>query len=248
MVDAQEESLLIRAHGEPPSTYLQAEALGFKIIDCTCPVVLQLQKDIKDAYERMKTSGEGQIIIFGKPGHAEVLGLLGQTEDKAIVVENMAMLEEAIENGSIKLDQHTEIFSQTTKSPADYAALCNRLQEIIPSYVAHDTICSQVAKRHERLSKFALEHDVIIFVSGKASSNGKVLCELCKSLNIRTYHIDSVSEIKRDWFRADDRVGICGATSTPKWLLDEVAEHVLSLNQYVPAWEEKYCSEKTDNQ
>jgi 4-hydroxy-3-methylbut-2-enyl diphosphate reductase len=243
MVDAQEESLLIRAHGEPPSTYLQAEALGFKIIDCTCPVVLQLQKDIKDAYERMKASGEGQIIIFGKPGHAEVLGLLGQTEDKAIVVENMAMLEEAIENGSIKLDQHTEIFSQTTKSPADYAALCNRLQEIIPSYVAHDTICSQVAKRHERLSKFALEHDVIIFVSGKASSNGKVLCDLCKSLNIRTYHIDNVSEIKREWFRADDKVGICGATSTPKWLLVDASEQVLELNKYVPEWEEKFINQ-----
>ena len=243
MVDANKETLLIRAHGEPPSTYLQAEALGFEIIDCTCPVVLQLQKDIKAAYERMKAAGEGQVIIFGKPGHAEVLGLLGQTEDQAIVVENIAMLEEAIENGTIKTDQPTEIFSQTTKSPAEYAALCNRLKEIIPSYVAHDTICSQVAKRHERLSKFALEHDVIIFVSGKASSNGKVLCDLCKSLNIRTYHIDNVSEIKREWFRADDKVGICGATSTPKWLLVDASEQVLELNKYVPEWEEKFINQ-----
>ena len=243
MVDANKETLLIRAHGEPPSTYLQAEALGFEIIDCTCPVVLQLQKDIEAAYERMKAAGEGQVIIFGKPGHAEVLGLLGQTEDQAIVVENIAMLEEAIENGTIKTDQPTEIFSQTTKSPAEYAALCNRLKEIIPSYVAHDTICSQVAKRHERLSKFALEHDVIIFVSGKASSNGKVLCDLCKSLNIRTYHIDNVSEIKREWFRADDKVGICGATSTPKWLLVDASEQVLELNKYVPEWEEKFINQ-----
>ena len=243
MVDANKETLLIRAHGEPPSTYLQAEALGFEIIDCTCPVVLQLQKDIKAAYERMKAAGEGQIIIFGKPGHAEVLGLLGQTEDQAIVVENIAMLEEAIENGTIKTDQPTEIFSQTTKSPAEYAALCNILKEIIPSYVAHDTICSQVAKRHERLSKFALEHDVIIFVSGKASSIGKVLCDLCKSLNIRTYHIDNVSEIKREWFRADDKVGICGATSTPKWLLVDASEQVLELNKYVPEWEEKFINQ-----
>ena len=243
MVDANKETLLIRAHGEPPSTYLKAEALGFKIIDCTCPVVLQLQKDIKEAYERMKAAGEGQVIIFGKPGHAEVLGLLGQTDDQAIVVENIAMLEEAIENGTIKTDQPTEIFSQTTKSPAEYAALCNRLKEIIPSYVAHDTICSQVAKRHERLSKFALEHDVIIFVSGKASSNGKVLCDLCKSLNIRTYHIDNVSEIKREWFRADDKVGICGATSTPKWLLVDASEQVLELNKYVPEWEEKFINQ-----
>jgi hypothetical protein len=106
----------------------------------------------------------------------------------------------------------------------------------------HDTVCSQVATRHERLSKFALEHDVVIFVSGKASSNGKVLCDLCKSLNIRTYHIDSVGEIKREWFRADDKVGVCGATSTPKWLLEEVAEYILDLNKYVPAWEEKFIN------
>jgi len=257
MVDAHGESLLIRAHGEPPSTYEQAKGLGFEIIDCTCPVVLQLQKDIKEAYERQKEAGKGQILIFGKPGHAEVLGLLGQTDDKAIVVENLFMLEEAVENGAIKLDIPTEIFSQTTKSPAEYSGLCARLEEMMASYnelsverfkgrellVVHDTICSQVAKRHERLSKFALEHDIIIFVSGKASSNGKVLCDLCKSLNIRTYHIDNVSEIKREWFRADDKVGICGATSTPKWLLVEASKHVLELNKYVPEWEEKFINQ-----
>ena len=257
MVDAHGDSLLIRAHGEPPSTYEQAEGLGFEIIDCTCPVVLQLQKDIKEAYERQKEAGKGQILIFGKPGHAEVLGLLGQTEDKAIVVENIFMLEEAVENGVIKLDTPTEIFSQTTKSPAEYSSLCARLEEMMAAYnelsverfkgrellVVHDTICSQVAKRHERLSKFALDHDVIIFVSGKASSNGKVLCDLCKSLNIRTYHIDNVSEIKREWFRADDKVGICGATSTPKWLLVEASKHVLELNKYVPEWEEKFINQ-----
>ena len=245
MVDARGESLLIRAHGEPPSTYELAENLGFEIIDCTCPVVLQLQKDIKAAYERYNAEGNGQIIIFGKTGHAEVLGLLGQTQDKAVVVENLFMLDEAVEEGRIKLDVPTEIFSQTTKSPAEYSSLCSRLEEMMASYnelsierfkgtkmlSVHETICSQVAKRHERLSKFALEHDVIIFVSGKASSNGKVLCELCKSLNIRTYHIDNVEEIKREWFRADDRVGICGATSTPKWLLEEAAQHVLDLKK-----------------
>lgn len=256
MQDAHGESLLIRAHGEPPSTYRLAESLGFKIIDCTCPVVLKLQNDIKQAYERQKSSGNGQIIIFGKPGHAEVLGLLGQTDDTAIVVENIFMLEEAIEEGTISLGIPTEIFSQTTKSPAEYAGLCARLEEQMAEYcelsverfkgrgllTVHDTICSQVAKRHERLSRFAIEHDIIIFVSGKASSNGKVLCDLCKSLNIRTYHIDLVSEIKREWFRADDKVGICGATSTPKWLLEEAAKHVLELNKYVPAWEEKFIN------
>ena len=256
MVNAQGETLLIRAHGEPPQTYQTAENLGFKIIDCTCPVVLKLQQRIKNAHERLIEGGQGQIIIFGKPGHAEVLGLVGQTDGQAIVIENIAMLEEAVAQGEIKLDVPTEIFSQTTKSPAEYSRLCARLEEMMAVYNemsverfkgrhllnVHDTVCSQVATRHERLSKFALEHDIIIFVSGKASSNGKVLCDLCKSLNIRTYHIDSVSEIKREWFRADDKVGVCGATSTPKWLLEEVAEYILDLNKYVPAWEEKFIN------
>lgn len=261
MVNAQGEVLLIRAHGEPPQTYKTAESIGFKIIDCTCPVVLKLQQRIKDAYVKQQEDGCGQIIIFGNIGHAEVLGLIGQTEGSAVVVENLSMLEKAIEDGTIRLDITTEVFSQTTKSPAEYSMICARLEEEMARYnelsverfkgrnmlSVHNTICSQVATRHERLSKFALEHDIILFVSGKASSNGKVLCELCKSLNIRTYHIDSVEEIKRDWFRADDRVGICGATSTPKWLLEKVSEHVLSLNKYVPAWEEQY-GEKAENQ
>ncbi|MBE6242819.1 MAG: 4-hydroxy-3-methylbut-2-enyl diphosphate reductase [Bacteroidales bacterium] len=261
MVDARGEVLLIRAHGEPPQTYRTAEGLGFSIIDCTCPVVLRLQEHIRNAYGRM--AGKGQIIIFGKIGHAEVLGLIGQTEGTALVVENTLMLEEFIENGTIRLDIPTEVFSQTTKSPAEYSRLCARLEEEMARYnelsierfkgrgllVINETICQQVATRHERLSKFALDHDIIIFVSGKASSNGKVLCDLCKSLNIRTYHIDSVEEIKREWFRADDRVGVCGATSTPKWLLEDVAAHILDLNRYVPAWEEKFAdTEKTDNQ
>ncbi len=263
MVAAPGEVLLIRAHGEPPQTYEKAESLGFSIIDCTCPVVLKLQKRIKEAYKIQQEAGKGQVIIFGKIGHAEVLGLIGQTDGTAIVVENIMMLEELVEDGTIMLDVPTEVFSQTTKSPAEYSRLCSRLEEMMAAYnelsierfkgryllKVHDTICSQVATRHERLSKFALEHDVIIFVSGKASSNGKVLCDLCKSLNIRTYHIDSPAEIKREWFRADDKVGVCGATSTPKWLLEETAEHILDLNKYVPAWEEKFAEgENADNQ
>lgn len=252
--NAEGEVLLIRAHGEPPQTYEKASRLGFEIIDCTCPVVLKLQQRIREAYIKQKETGNGQIIIFGKIGHAEVLGLVGQTESEAIVVENLLMLENAIKDGTISLDRPTEIFSQTTKSPAEYAMLCSRLEEMMArnhelrverfkgTGMLHinETICSQVATRHERLSRFALEHDIIIFVAGKASSNGKVLCDLCKSLNIRTYHIDSVSEIKREWFRADDRVGVCGATSTPKWLLEEVAGNILDLNRFVPDWEEKY--------
>ena len=254
MVNAEGEVLLIRAHGEPPQTYERAAALGFQVVDCTCPVVLKLQQRIKEAYIRHKEEGCGQIIIFGKIGHAEVLGLIGQTDGTAVVVEDVFMLEEAVNEGTIKLDVPTEVFSQTTKSPAEYKGLCARLEEDMARYnelsverfkgrgllSVHDTICSQVATRHERLLKFALEHDLIVFVAGKASSNGKVLCDLCKSLNIRTYHIDSPSEIKREWFRADDKVGVCGATSTPKWLLEETAEHILELNKFVPEWEETF--------
>jgi 4-hydroxy-3-methylbut-2-enyl diphosphate reductase len=254
MVDASGETLLIRAHGEPPQTYRLAENLGFDIVDCTCPVVLQLQKKIREAHFRHTELGKGQIIIFGKPGHAEVLGLIGQTEETAVVVENVAMLEEAISSSRVRLDYPTEIFSQTTKSPAEYARLCAFMLEKMAHYnelsverfkgtgllTINDTVCSQVASRHSKLSKFALDHDIIIFVSGKASSNGKVLCDLCKSLNIRTYHIDSVAEIKREWFRADDKVGVCGATSTPKWLLDDVARAIKLLNKYVPEWLEAW--------
>jgi 4-hydroxy-3-methylbut-2-enyl diphosphate reductase len=254
MVKADGEVLLIRAHGEPPQTYEKAGRIGFEVIDRTCPVVLKLQQRIKEAYLKHLEMGTGQIIIFGNIGHAEVLGLIGQTDGTAVVVEDIQMLDKAIQDGSVHLDVPTEVFSQTTKSPAEYSLICSRLEEDMARFNelsvdkfkgrgmlnVHNTICSQVATRHERLSKFALEHDIVIFVSGKASSNGKVLCELCKSLNIRTYHIDSVSEIKRDWFRADDRVGICGATSTPKWLLEDVAGSIKLLNKYVPEWLETY--------
>ncbi len=238
------QSLLIRAHGEPPETYAKAEAKGFKVIDCTCPVVLKLQQDITEAYKNMHSSPRGgMIIIFGKVGHPEVLGLLGQVGGDALVIENLQMLETAIDDGKINLNKPVEVFSQTTKSPAEYATICSRLEEMMAEanempmvqfkgrqlMVVHDTICSQVAMRHANLSKFALEHDVIIFVAGKASSNGKVLCDLCKSLNIRTYHIASVDELKKEWFRKDDSVGVCGATSTPKWLLEDIAEAIRGL-------------------
>lgn len=243
MMDAGNETLLIRAHGEPPQTYVKAKAHGFNVIDCTCPVVLRLQKDIREAYERLKERN-GQIVIFGKPGHAEVLGLIGQVDGKAVVIEDMKMMLDAVADGSIDLRSPVEIFSQTTKSPAEYAAVCARLEQMMAEaaelsmerfkgtrlFVSHNTICSQVASRHAKLSAFAIEHDIIIFVSGKASSNGKVLCERCKSLNIRTYHIDSPEELRKEWFRSDDKAGVCGAASTPKWLLEDVAREILSYN------------------
>lgn len=240
------ETLLIRAHGEPPKTFADARDKGFNVIDCTCPVVVKLQEKIREAYHRLNREGrKGQIIIFGKVGHAEVLGLVGQVDGNAIVIEDMHMLEEKIEDGTIDLSIPTEVFSQTTKSPAEYATICARLEEQMASarelsverfkgtslLTVHNTVCAQVASRHARLSRFSLEHDVIVFVAGKASSNGKVLCSLCKSVNIRTYHIGGPADIKREWFRDDDKVGVCGATSTPKWLLDEVADYIKTLTR-----------------
>ena len=231
------ETLLIRAHGEPPSTYELAREVGINVIDCTCPVVLKLQQNIREAHRRLKIgvagsggSTNGQVLVFGKVGHAEVLGLLGQVGGDAVVIENMAMLLTALENGAIRTDVPLEIFSQTTKSPTEYSEICAVLSEKAHAgLTVHNTICSQVASRHEELSSFAQSHDIIIFVSGASSSNGKVLCDLCRSRNTRTYHISSPEEIDSSWFRPDDRVGICGATSTPRWLLEEVAEAIRAI-------------------
>ena len=168
--------------------------------------------------------------MFGKVGHAEVLGLLGQVGGDAVVIENMDMLLTALEDGTIRIDVPLEIFSQTTKSPTEYSEICAVLSEKAKAgLTVHNTICSQVASRHEELSSFAQSHDIIIFVSGASSSNGKVLCDLCRSRNTRTYHISSLEEIAPSWFRPDDRVGICGATSTPRWLLEEVAEAIRAI-------------------
>lgn len=233
IADAAGETLLIRAHGEPPQTYSRAAEAGFKVIDCTCPVVLQLQNRIRDAYSRLSAPGvDGQLLIFGKIGHAEVLGLVGQVDGKALVIENEAQLANLFDLGLIAPDSPVEIFSQTTMSPETYASVCKALQERMSDaslVTVHETICRQVAYRHKELTDFALSHDVIIFVSGRSSSNGEVLCDLCKSVNIRTYHIGSASEIQPVWFRPDDKVGVCGATSTPRWLLEKVAEAIENL-------------------
>ncbi|MDD6252923.1 MAG: 4-hydroxy-3-methylbut-2-enyl diphosphate reductase [Candidatus Cryptobacteroides sp.] len=234
--------VLFRAHGEPPSTYSKARERGLEIIDCTCPVVLKLQRSIAEAYERTSGNG-GQIIIFGKVGHAEVLGLLGQTDGKAIVIDGISSLRKALADKTINISSPIEVFSQTTKSPAEYSEICSALEEAMSKehelsivqfrgtglLKTHSTICSQVAFRHSELSEFALRHDIVVFVSGKDSSNGKVLCELCKSLNIRTYHISNEDDVRPEWFRKDDRVGVCGATSTPQWQLEAVAERIMSF-------------------
>lgn len=228
--DPSSETLLIRAHGEPPQTYSLAQKLGLTVIDCTCPVVLKLQKSIREAYERVKPAG-GQIVIFGKIGHAEVLGLLGQVSGDAVVIENMPMLLSALEDGSIRTDKPLEIFSQTTKSPVEYSEICKVLESCPGAGLqVHNTICSQVASRHEELADFALRHDVIVFVSGVSSSNGKVLFDLCRSRNQRTYHISDPSELEPEWFSDGDKVGVCGATSTPGWLLEQIAERIFCKN------------------
>ena len=229
MEDPRNETLLIRAHGEPPETYSYAESIGINLIDCTCPVVLKLQKSIREAWERLHPQG-GQVIIFGKVGHAEVLGLLGQVGGDAVVVEDLGMLLEALQEGEIRTDVPLEIFSQTTKSPSEYSGICDELSRRAQAGIkVHRTICSQVASRHEQLSEFAAAHDIIIFVSGVSSSNGKVLYDLCKSINPRTFHISAPDETDPSWFRPGDRVGICGATSTPRWLLEDAAGHIAGM-------------------
>ncbi len=221
--------VIIRAHGEPPSTYEAAGKYGVKLIDCTCPVVLKLQKTIREAYARIKPSG-GQIVIFGKVGHAEVLGLVGQAGGDAIVVQDMEMLRAALENGEIRRDAPLEVFSQTTKSPSGYNEICEMLRrEVSGEITVHNTICSQVSSRHEQLTAFSKEQDVIVFVAGKESSNGKVLCDLCRGVNARTHHITDDTQIDPSWFADGDKVGVCGATSTPKWLLEAVAGKIRSL-------------------
>ena len=222
-------TVLIRAHGEPPSTYAEASARHLTVIDCSCPVVLQLQQRIREAYTRTHAKGvHGQIIIFGQVGHAEVLGLMGQVNGDALVVENPQMLEEAMPH--LDFSEPIEIFSQTTKSPREYKVICDMLQARSARLTIHNTICGQVSSRHEKLVQFAKSHDIIIFVTGKESSNGKILSALCRSANPRTYVIGRLKEIDPAWFRDGDRVGVCGATSTPKWALEAVAHDIEKLD------------------
>ena len=216
--------VLIRAHGEPPATYEILRARSLKVTDCTCPVVLRLQKQIKEAAAR------AQVVIFGKIGHPEVLGLVGQTDGRAVVVENEGQLRDAVTDGRIRIGDPLELFSQTTKSPLEYKALCADLQELAgPQLTVHESICAKVSSRHGELERFAREHDVVVFVAGSESSNGKVLCEWCRSVNPRTYHVSSPAELRPDWFDGATSAGVCGATSTPRWLLEEVAASIENL-------------------
>lgn len=222
---SSKDTLLIRAHGEAPATYEKLKTLGINIIDCTCPVVLKIQESIRESYERHEA--KGTIIIFGKIGHPEVLGLMGQAGDDAVVVESLEQLKEKLAKGEVS--GPVEIFSQTTMSPVGYERICSYLTENLSDITVHDTICRQVAYRHRELADFAKKHDAVVFVSGKQSSNGHVLFEFCKSVNSRTYRVGDESELQASWFKGAESVGVCGATSTPKWLLEKVAERVKQL-------------------
>lgn len=221
------ETVLIRAHGEPPSTYGEARRHGISLIDCTCPVVLALQKKIAAKYADMSASG-GTVVIFGKRGHAEVNGLVGQTDGNAVVVENMADLEARLASGELDPSRPLALFSQTTKDPDEFASISERLMQAAGSSgrtpEIHDTICRHVSSRHKALREFAASCSVVIFVCGRESSNGKVLYELCRSVNPRSYKIERPDELPAGIFREDDTVGICGATSTTRWQLEKVAE------------------------
>lgn len=214
--------LFIRAHGEPPTTYRRAAELGIEVIDATCPVVANLQRKVKRAYEAMEAVG-GQVVILGKRGHAEVVGLTGQVEDRALVVERMEDLEQ------IDFERPIHFLSQTTQSIALFEELAAEMRRRAadPTRVeVEDTICRQVANREGHLAAFAHSCDVILFVAGRKSSNGKVLSEVCRAANPRTYLVEEASEVDLAWLQGAESVGICGATSTPKWLMQRVAEAI----------------------
>lgn len=213
-------TVIIRAHGEAPETLAKLGRLGFEIIDCTCPVVLGIQRKIAAA--------PGDVIIYGKKGHPEVIGLVGNAKGRVWVVENMDQAREllALKDGPAK---DADIFSQTTMSPVGYEEVCGLLAGGLPALRVHRTICRQVATRHEALAEFARAHDAVVFVTGKASSNGRVLSELCRSVNPRTFVIGGVADIDPSWFRSGDTVGVSGATSTPRWLLEEVGDYLLTI-------------------
>ena len=217
--------MLIRAHGEPPTTYTLATARGVEVIDATCPVVAALQKRVKRAYEKMQAVG-GQVVILGKRGHAEVVGLTGQVAEQALVVESIADLE------AVDFTRPIYFLSQTTQSVALFEQLCEVMRSRLPEadmLTADDTICRRVSSREEHLRAFARASDVIIFVCGRKSSNGKVLYNICLEQNPRSYNIEEASEIDKSWFEGAASVGVCGATSTPLWLMESVANEIEKL-------------------
>ena len=211
--------VLLRAHGEPPETYELAQRNNIEIIDATCPVVLQLQKRIKRQYEE----GSGQIVIFGKKGHAEVLGLVGQTQSNAIVIESFDEVKR------LDFSRDIYLYSQTTKSLDEFHRIIDYIQQHISpdaTFKSFDTICRSVANRMPNISQFAARHDLILFVCGHKSSNGKVLFNECLRVNANSHLIEGPEEIDPEWLNGIETVGICGATSTPKWLMEQCDQRI----------------------
>lgn len=214
--------VLLRAHGEPPATYAMARKNGISIIDATCPVVLRLQQRIKESYREGAERGR-QIVIYGKPGHAEVNGLVGQTDGNAIVVQGMDDL------GNIDYSRDVDLYSQTTMSLSGFKEVISEIERRMQpgaTFRSFDTICRQVANRVDSLRRFASEHDLVLFVSGKKSSNGKFLYSECHGVNASTRLISDENDIDPDWLKGIKRIGICGATSTPRWLMERVKVHI----------------------
>lgn len=214
--------LFVRAHGEPPTTFQRAKELGIDVVDATCPVVAALQQRVIKARDEMKPYG-GQVAILGKRGHAEVVGLTGQIEEPIAVIEGVEDLE------ALDYQRPIYLLSQTTQSVALFYNIAAMIRRRLPDedmLVAEDTICRRVANREKLLKEFAARHDVIIFVCGKKSSNGKVLYEVCRAVNEHSYNIEEAAELRREWFEECRSVGICGATSTPLWLMEDVARRI----------------------
>ena len=210
--------VLIRAHGEPPSTYRMARDRGIELIDATCPIVLALQQRIRKGYDEMR-GVEGQIVIFGKPGHAEVIGLNGQCDGTAIIVSHPDELE------NIDFTRPIRLYSQTTKSREEYHLLIENIRaKGVTDFVAYDTVCNRVANRAKELESFARSVDVLLFVAGANSSNGHYLYEYCSHVQPRTHLIATADEVQPQWLDGAQSVGISGATSTPRWLMEEVRE------------------------
>lgn len=219
----KEKKILIRAHGEPPITYQKANKYGHTVIDATCPVVLKLQKRIKKSWMNLKKNN-GQVIIYGKSGHAEVIGLLGQTNNEAIIIESMN------EVSKIDLNKPTHLYAQTTKSIDEFRKIATYLTEHIHTGVefkSFDTICRQVADRLPKIMLFAQKHDVIVFVGGLKSSNAQMLFNQCLKSNKRSYFVSDINQLNEGWFNpVPQSIGISGATSTPPWLMQQVAQQI----------------------
>lgn len=214
--------VLIRAHGEPPETYQYAKKNSIELIDATCPVVLTLQKQVKASALQSKTNN-GQVVVFGKKGHAEVIGLDGQTDHNAIIVESIDDIHK------IDFSRPVWLYSQTTRRLDEFKKVAERIKsEMQPGaeLMVKDTVCRQVSNRVPHLKKFVAKFDLILFVAGHKSSNGKYLFSVCKEENLNSFHISKVSEIEPEWFIGAESVGICGATSTPNWLMEKVASWV----------------------